>query len=332
MKKSVAMCTYNGSMYLQSQLESIVNQSEQVDEIIICDDCSTDDTVHIAENFLKDKGINYRIIKNINNLGFKNNFYQSISLCSGDIIFFCDQDDVWDKDKVKLMCDVFRTNEKALLVFSNADVTDQDLQTNGDLFVALSFRKEFMKNSKVQVEKLLADNFVTGATSAIRKELVELAKPYGEKWAHDYWFAVIAAMNNGLYCIDKKLIKYRQHSDNTIGILKGVSSDLIKRLFSKDTSNKKNRDNYYAELRIEILDYLLEFMKEKNTYAPYYSVVKNCYRFWKKREAFAVQGVFKNSGIVLKDAIHKEQYVYRNTDKPIIKDFIKGIALAHRDA
>lgn len=331
MRKSVAMCTFNGAYYIKSQLESIVNQSEKVDEIIICDDCSKDDTVRIAEEFLKHTDIDFKIIKNEKNLGFKNNFYQAISLCGSDIIFFCDQDDVWVKDKVQCICDVFRKNENALLVFSNADVTDQDLNSKGDLFSAVSFKMDFMKNSRTQLERLLADNFITGATTAIRKELVILAKPYGEKWAHDYWFGVIAAMNNGLYCVDNMLIKYRQHSNNTIGVSKGVSFALLKRLFSKDTNNKKNRDNLYAEIRIETLDYLLSFMDGKSCYAPYYSIVKSNYDFWKKREDFAIHGPIRNSCLVFRDALHKEQSKYRNTSHPVLKDFVKGVALSHRD-
>ncbi|RHS97531.1 glycosyltransferase family 2 protein [Firmicutes bacterium AM41-11] len=331
MKKSVALCTYNGEKFIEQQLESILDQTEMIDEIIICDDGSTDNTIQMVQHTLLDKNIDYKLVRNKTNLGFKKNFYQAISLCQGDIIFFCDQDDVWNKNKVKVMTDVFENNPNALLVFSNASVTDAYLQPIDNLFSSLSFQQDFMKNKEVQVQRLLADNFVTGATSAIRKDLITLAKPYPKNWAHDYWFGVISALYNGLFCVNDKLINYRQHSNNTIGVDKGISISLLKRLFSKKKT-KGNRDNLYAEIRLEQLEELIKFFDDKEDLSDLYPIILDNYNFWKKRESFSTQGILKNSWIVLKDAMTKQQYKYRNTSKPILIDFVKGIALAHRDA
>ena len=86
MKISVAMCTYNGETYILEQLKSIINQTKQVDEIIICDDCSSDQTTTLVENALNNTSINYKLIKNEKNMGFKKNFYKVLSL--QEISFF----------------------------------------------------------------------------------------------------------------------------------------------------------------------------------------------------------------------------------------------------
>ena len=134
MKVSVAMCTYNGEKYIEEQLNSILHQTKKIDEIIICDDGSKDKTLEICNKILESSNVEYILKLNKNNLGFAKNFYQAIKLCSGDIIFFCDQDDIWKENKVDLMCQVFDNDPDTLLVFSNAYITNENLEVTGNLF------------------------------------------------------------------------------------------------------------------------------------------------------------------------------------------------------
>lgn len=331
MKISVAMCTYNGETYILEQLKSIINQTKQVDEIIICDDCSSDQTTTLVEKALNNTSINYKLIKNEKNMGFKKNFYKVLSLCTGDIIFLCDQDDVWMENKVEAMYQKFEENKEALLVFSNGEVTDKDLNYKISLFESISFKKDYMKSNDEILKHILADNYVTGAAAALKKELLDFAMPFPEKWAHDYWLGVIAAINNGLYYVDEMLFKYRQHENNTIGVNKKVNMNLLKRLFAKREDGNKNRDNLYAEIRLPLLEALIDYCKMKNVNKVYYGYVLDNYHFWKKRENFANSNVIKNSFIVLKDVLSKQQEIHRNTSHPVLKDFIKGIALANKN-
>lgn len=131
MKVSVAMCTYNGEKYIEEQLNSILHQTK-IDEIIICDDGSKDKTLEICNEILKSSNVEYTLKLN-KNLGFAKNFYQAITLCSGDIIFFCDQDDIWKENKIDLMCQVFNNDPDTLLVFSNAYITNENLEVTGNL-------------------------------------------------------------------------------------------------------------------------------------------------------------------------------------------------------
>ena len=96
---SVAMTTYNGEQYIKEQLTSIIHQSRQVNEIIICDDCSKDHTPEIIQSFQNQyKDINIKLYINEKNVGYRDNFKKAISLCSGDYIFISDQDDIWKKE------------------------------------------------------------------------------------------------------------------------------------------------------------------------------------------------------------------------------------------
>ena len=102
------MCTYNGAGFLQQQLDSLVNQTRKPDEIIICDDCSKDQSVAIAQYFAKQHpDITIRVVQNPQNLGYVKNFEKAISLCTQDIIFLCDQDDLWQPEKIENMVAVF---------------------------------------------------------------------------------------------------------------------------------------------------------------------------------------------------------------------------------
>ena len=84
---SIALCTYNGEKYIEDQILSMINQTIKPDEIILCDDCSTDSTVEIARRLLENSGIDFQIIENIRNLGYIKNFEKAIGHCSKDIIF-----------------------------------------------------------------------------------------------------------------------------------------------------------------------------------------------------------------------------------------------------
>ena len=95
---SIAMATYNGEKYLKEQLDSIYAQTYKDIEVIVCDDCSSDKTVEILDEYKEKYGLKYYI--NEKNLGFKKNFEKAISLCSGDFIALADQDDIWIENKI----------------------------------------------------------------------------------------------------------------------------------------------------------------------------------------------------------------------------------------
>ena len=112
MNISVVLSTYNGAKYIIDQMESLKSQSRAADEVLIFDDCSTDGTVDKVEAFIeRNKLYNWRLNKNKDNLGFRKNFMQGIAKCNGELVFLCDQDDVWMPDKIKLMAEAVENND-----------------------------------------------------------------------------------------------------------------------------------------------------------------------------------------------------------------------------
>lgn len=119
-KISVALASYNGDRFIGEQLDSILHQTCSVNEIVICDDCSSDDTVQIAREYeMKYPEIEWYIVSNAFNLGYSHNFRKAIGLCTGDVIFLCDQDDVWAMNKVERTMDVFDRYPNAGGVLTN---------------------------------------------------------------------------------------------------------------------------------------------------------------------------------------------------------------------
>jgi glycosyltransferase involved in cell wall biosynthesis len=128
---SVALCTYNGERFLARQLASIQQQTRTPDELVVCDDCSTDSTIEILKDFAASAGFPVRIIRNEQNLGFVANFEQAIRLCQGDLIALCDQDDIWYPTRLERSQQEFAAHPEAGLVFSDADVMDDRDQLTG---------------------------------------------------------------------------------------------------------------------------------------------------------------------------------------------------------
>jgi hypothetical protein len=218
---SVALCTYNGSRYLQEQLDSIARQSRRPDELIIRDDVSTDDTVEIARRFAKTAPFPVHVHRNSENVGSTRNFELAIEACSGDIIALSDQDDVWLPQKLERIEAEFNAESDVGLVFSDAILTKEDLSPMGINLWRETFRprdqREFLAGRAVDV--LLQYNVVTGATMAFRSALRSgmLPVPKLTEFIHDGWISLIAAMSSHVRFIREPLIKYRQHSGQQLG-------------------------------------------------------------------------------------------------------------------
>ncbi|MGZ3611847.1 MAG: glycosyltransferase family 2 protein, partial [Ktedonobacteraceae bacterium] len=216
MKLSVALCIYNGHKYLAEQLNSIIYQSVKVDEIVACDDRSTDRSADIIHSYQDQYPglISYSL--NSENMGAIRNFEQAIAQCTGDIIFLSDQDDIWKPRKVEKMLGRFHSDSRALLVFSNGDLIDDEGRSmNSSLWEGWHFDMECRrqwKNNHIAFLQLFAnDNKATGATIAFRSSLKASALPITvpKKYWHDTWLALHAAACSGLRYIEESLIWYR---------------------------------------------------------------------------------------------------------------------------
>lgn len=219
-KTSIALCTYNGEKYLQAQLDSYALQTQLPDELIVCDDCSSDATVNIVRQFSVNAPFAVKYYVNEKNIGSTKNFEKTISLCSGEIIFLSDQDDVWKKEKIATICQVFANHQETGLVFTDASVVEDDLNSIGYcLWKSVGFnlgqQKKFSSGNAIEV--LLKQNVVTGATMAFRSKFVKNFVPIPKNWVHDGWIAFFIASLSDLSFISEPLISYRQHSSNQVG-------------------------------------------------------------------------------------------------------------------
>ncbi|WP_281771613.1 glycosyltransferase [Faecalitalea cylindroides] len=217
---SVAMTTYNGEKYIRKQIESILNQSMKVDEIIVCDDGSTDKTVEILKEYP------VRVIQNKKNLGYRLNFKKAMSLCSHEYTFLCDQDDIWEQDKVKIMIDIMKNNPNIhVLASSFAYINSKD-----DL-ILMKQKRNFSNNNlypkpvklgalvPVSFDEYLPMNYFQGCSLVLDKWIKNLVlNNFDTRLPHDWLISMIASSYQGMFFLNKPLFKYRLHDKNSIGV------------------------------------------------------------------------------------------------------------------
>lgn len=261
---SVVLCTYNGSLYIEDQIKSILNQTIKPKEIYIFDDGSNDDTVEKLNKI--HSNVKIIIKKNNKNLGYARNFDSGIKSIPAKVIALCDQDDFWLPNKAELILNEMDSNTE--LVFSDAYLVDEKLKMLDKRLSELGRIKKIptFKN------KICKDFIVTGATVFINKNFVLSIPVLPENIPHDAWYSVCSAIKNKIKYINKPLILYRQHSNNLIGIKEVTSisskkkvlqvrmdiynhllvSDYLNESESKFVSNNKS----FVEYKFELYDKL----------------------------------------------------------------------------
>ncbi|NLB35855.1 MAG: glycosyltransferase family 2 protein, partial [Clostridiales bacterium] len=207
MKISVALAAYKGEKYLGEQIESILPQLGQMDEIVVSDDLPGGETQKIVEFYHEyDSRVRYIIGPG---RGVCRNFEYAISNCGGDVIFLCDQDDVWLPNKVGRVMKVIENG--ADLVMHDARVTDAYLNTKHDSFFTVhntrpGFAANFIRNSFV------------GCCIAFRAEIKRIVLPFPQNLPmHDQWIGLLTELYGRVELINEPLILYRRHGDNVTG-------------------------------------------------------------------------------------------------------------------
>jgi glycosyltransferase involved in cell wall biosynthesis len=215
---SVVVATYNGERFLEAQLESIYAQSYKRIEVIASDDCSSDGTVRILNDYSDSRGL--VVVEHDSNVGSTKNFDGAIGRASGELIAFADQDDVWLPEKIGL-CVSRLLEDGADIVFGNASIVDASLAPSGRTLwemTGFSHGKQSRLLAGGGFGLFLAKNYVTGATMLARAELVRRFRPISPMWIHDGWIAILAAVYDAhISFVDKELMLYRQHGAQQIG-------------------------------------------------------------------------------------------------------------------
>ncbi len=206
-KVSIAVATYNGAPYLKEQLDSFVRQTRLPDEIVICDDGSTDETMEILTSFIfySRSTFPWRIYRNAENFGYSKNFERAISLFDGDVIFLSDQDDVWFPEEIEAVLEVFQSEDQPLVVIYDVEITNSRLEPSG-----LTLLRQFRS------AHLSMNNFVHGSSTAFLSDLLPLLLPIpSEYFPHDGWIHYVGRVLGRRVIFPKTLQFYRRHEKNT---------------------------------------------------------------------------------------------------------------------
>ena len=217
---SVAMCTYNGAAFVAEELASIAAQDLLPDEVVVCDDRSTDQTPAIVRRFAAGAPFEVRLEINGQNLGARENFAKAVGLCRGRWIALADQDDVWMPQKLRRLHAALAEDPRVGLVFSDAALVDaagRDLGRRLWSAVRFTARQQRLVRDGRALDVLLKHNVVTGATMAFAAEHRDLILPIPAGWVHDGWFALLIAAVARCAAIDEPLVAYRQHAGQQIG-------------------------------------------------------------------------------------------------------------------
>jgi glycosyltransferase involved in cell wall biosynthesis len=221
---SIAMATYNGEGYLKEQLESFTAQTRHPDQLVICDDGSSDGTVEILGKYAESAPFRTQIIKNNQRLGTGRNFAQAMDYCEGDIIAFSDQDDVWCPQKLAKIEQGFQSNPEIGYIISDAVIVDQELKPLG---YTLWHRRGFDRRwqcffeSGREFDVILRLSITTGMATAIRASLRDYGRPVPDSLSHDAWYIPLgSAFGERGMLIKEPLIQYRQHRDQQYGARK----------------------------------------------------------------------------------------------------------------
>lgn len=255
MKTSVVMTTYNGERFLPEMLESLRNQTRKIDELLVFDDGSTDNTVNYIKEYIKKYELKgWTVKQNKENLGWEKNFVQGLNKASGDVIFPCDQDDIWHTNKIEMMTKAFENNSDIWLLVSGYHTFSE---YGGKMAVQQPVRTEDRNLvSRVVFDEKYYQILRPGCTMAFRKEMLPL---FMENWEpgtpHDAVLWTIASLLRKLYLYNDTFIEYRRHDNNAS---KKISHGYMYKVNECDRTARINEwylnSNYFEQKYKETID------------------------------------------------------------------------------
>lgn len=208
MRVSIALATYNGSPWIQQQLDSYLNQSRLPDELVVFDDGSDDETVEILRRFRIQAPFDVHVNVPTRRVGYARNFERAIRDCSGDVIFLSDQDDVWYPQKIASVLNSFSSSGKALVIHDQ-DVVEWNLDP--DETSMLERVRNYYRGSD--------GNHVKGCATAVRAEFAQDVFPIPDesRQSHDDWLHAVATALGQRHVLGARLMAYRIHGNNASG-------------------------------------------------------------------------------------------------------------------
>ena len=253
MKVSVSIATYNGEPYIKQQLESIINQIHKPDEIIICDDGSSDRTLSVIKNVKQKTQVEIKLYENKKRLGYSKNFEKALGISKGDIIFMSDQDDFWFEDKISKVVDKIDCRDESVII-NDCYFTDENLKIDGET-----------KLERIRRYGLDDTSFVSGCCTAISGKIKPLILPIPtEHFTYDDWIHKVSHKISKRKIIEEPLQLYRIHGKNTSDSRVNQKS----KFFTLEKFSKKIRTDLNRELnkKINNLELIHKRLEEKSEF------------------------------------------------------------------
>lgn len=219
----ILLCTYNGEKYIRAQIDSILRQRDTRWHLTVSDDGSTDGTVAILDEYVKKYP--HRIARYVSGRRFgnaKDHFFHLMEQCDVPYMLFCDQDDVWYRDKVgkvlSALLEIERRNgqDYPALAFTDQTPTDENLNPLARSLMAYHDQHA----EEIDFRAILMQNIVTGGAAGVNMALVKMALRVKDRQRvimHDWWLGAVAARFGEVTYIDESLSDYRQHGHNSVG-------------------------------------------------------------------------------------------------------------------
>lgn len=256
---SIVMTTYNGEKYILEQLNSLKNQTRPADEVVIYDDGSMDGTVEIINSYICRNDLKkWKLIINEKNKGWRKNFYEGICASKGDIVFPCDQDDIWHKNKIKIMEEIMEKNQEIDLLASEYKCFTDETHVSFSGKDTWDIKRINQKNNIFGVTH-------PGCTFCIRRRLIEKSKDnWMDIFPHDAFFWRCSLMDHSLYEVKMNLVKWRMHKNSSFSQEKASKNSINKKLEWIDYAKKVvlslrkyiiYNSNQFLEDNCNILDY-----------------------------------------------------------------------------
>jgi glycosyltransferase involved in cell wall biosynthesis len=283
---SIALCTYNAGQYLTQLLDSLLAQTLMPNEIIVCDDGSSDATKDILIGYQNKYPNLFFLNFNTTNLGYIKNFEQCINLCKSSYIAIADHDDIWLPHKLQSL---FTAIQDGMLVYSDS----QFISASGET-INRKLTTQYHFFSKPSAVSFIFSNCVWGHTCMIKKELISYAFPIPNNAPYDIWLGFIAANVGIIYYVDEALTLWRQHESSFSN--KSLQSSKTKQEqalcdFNERVNWMKNLQTSPYNNHKKFIDTLINLYQKK---ASKYSLVllffiikhrKTLFAFWRKSEA-----------------------------------------------
>jgi glycosyltransferase involved in cell wall biosynthesis len=218
---------------MRTQLDSILAQTHKVDEIIVVEDASLDNTKEILQEYVNKYPSLFSIHYNSGNCGSYRSIEKAIKACTGDLILLADHDDFWESNKVACIIKYFEENPNMEGLMTNGYLMDAEgkINKNYSLWESMSFPfKNVTNNEELKTYINTVENCATGATMAIKNHIPILKKyfPFIKNMVHDRWLAINLAEKNTLGILDEKLIRYRLHPTQETGGRKKEINEYVK--------------------------------------------------------------------------------------------------------